>query len=98
MRSLRNTPSRALGKLSPAQLFFGRRLRDGLPCHPSAYARINDNTFETSIKERDHIRNMRKKYMNVHRHDRDDFKIDDIVLLQDVKSKKWSSVAKVKDV
>lgn len=95
----RNTPSESLGGLTPSQIFFGRRLRTGLPCHPKLYRRLSDDDFKTALDKRSVMRERRKLYLNNdHRKFRSDFKINDNVFIQSHDTKKWYRCATVIEV
>lgn len=94
----RNTPSKYLGGLSPAQMFFGRRLRDGLPCHPLAFGRVNDTDFLNAKDNQERIKKQREKHYNTRRLTREDFSVGEKVLLQDKKTKRWSAIAEIIEI
>ena len=86
----RNTP-RSNG-ISPAQAFFGRRLRTLLPC-------LDVTPFTRSFKEMAAVRQetseASKKYFDASAHDLPPLSVDDIVRVQNPASKDWDQVGKV---
>ena len=87
----RNTPLKVGGK-SPAQLLFGRSLRDNLP---QRLADLNVNHHWTSTlrqRERDMSKNMEKSkahHDKIHMKDHDALSLGTAVVCQNTQNKKW---------
>ena len=86
----RNMP-RADG-FSPSQMFFGRRQRGQLPCLGSLFESINENDaiekWKTSLEKSINDQNKDTKELTP-------LKVNDIVLVQNPKSKLWTHKARI---
>ena len=87
----RNTPIQGLG-LSPAQLLLHRQLRDCIPAHPSLYKPHKE--WVTAGYQREAMLSKRnaKLHLEYDKHTRNlpQFQLGDHIVLQDMKSKRWT--------
>ena len=90
LREFRNTP-RDDG-LSSAQYLFGRRQRTLLPANPQAYARVSDERLE--LHERRRVLGAKKTTIGKTRTSLE-FVEGDIVRVQDLQTRRWTTLAKV---
>ena len=92
LREFRNTP-RDDG-LSPAQWLFGRRQRTLLPANPQAYARVSDERLEEHERLRVLGADRKRKKTGTTRTPFE-FVKGDIVRVQDLRTGRWTNLAKV---
>ena len=87
----RNTPIQGLG-LSPAQLLLHRQLRDCIPAHPSLYKPHKE--WVTASYQREAMLSKRNTKLQLeydrHTHNLRQLQLGDRVVLQDLKSKRWT--------
>ena len=78
----RNTPGSS-GK-SPAQIVFGKSIRDSLPAHPSTY--VTSPTPDAKLEQR---REETKQRYDAHARDLPEFPVGTHVRVQDVRTRRW---------
>ena len=89
-----NTPRKLVKgvRMSPAQIYFGRRQHTRLPALPSAFHPIDYEVAKAAREQRD---NEIKDKFDLHAHELQQLKPGDLVYLQDPRSNRWSIKGKV---
>jgi hypothetical protein len=84
--------------LSPAQWFFGRSIRTFAPAHASSYSRLsNDEVIRAEARREAQTRDAKQNH-DVHAKELQPLQPDDLVWVQDNKSKQWNLPGRIINV
>ena len=93
LHEFRNTPR--VDGISPSQMVFGRRQKGVLPCLPSAYETIDQNS---ALEGRRHMKQIQKLNYDKHAKELPKLEIGQSVYLQNPFNRTWDSHGIIKNI